>query len=105
MKKRLLLGIFILVFSIFLTACNGNGNLRLNIYDQQQNLKDDVYVGLYTSDFNNRLTFAYTMDGEVKFKGLRSGVYGIKVVYYNLHKKFKVKVKGQETNYIKVNLN
>ena len=103
MKKKLLL--FLMVFSLIaLTACNGIGNLRINVYDNQQTLINDAYVGLYTTDFKQRIDFAYTTRGEVRFKGLESGSYGLKIIKHNLKKKIKVQVKSDETNYIKMNL-
>ncbi|KXS38411.1 MAG: hypothetical protein AWU54_2215 [Candidatus Frackibacter sp. T328-2] len=104
MKKKCLLIIIILSLLIILAGCNGQGNLKVVVYDQQQDLISDIYVGLYTSDFKHRVRFAYTIKGEADFYGLRSGIYAVRIVGNNIEKETKVRIQSQETNYIKVTL-
>ncbi|MGM0501794.1 MAG: hypothetical protein ACQERJ_04645, partial [Bacillota bacterium] len=94
----------LLCLMVVITACNEVGNLRINVYDKQQNLINDAYVGLYTKDFKQRIAFRYTTRGEVQFEGLKNKAYGVKIIKHNLKKKLKVSVKGGESNYIKIDL-
>ena len=104
MKRKIYLIIVLIILVGLVAACNGVGNLRINVYNQQQSLMNDVYVGLYTADFKNRLDFSYTTRGEVKFKALEPGSYGVKIIKHNTKKRLRVQVKSEETNYLKVDL-
>ncbi|ADL11915.1 hypothetical protein [Acetohalobium arabaticum] len=105
MKKRLSLLVLLLITLIIISGCNGKGNLKVVVYDQQQNPVNDVYVGIYKSDFNQRLRFAYTRRGEVEFAGLESGVYYIRIISPGQKKEMKLRINNQEDRYLKVNLN
>ncbi|MFO7819164.1 MAG: hypothetical protein R6V17_02900 [Halanaerobacter sp.] len=104
MKTRLYLLLMIISLAFLVTACNGIGNLRVNIY-QGESLTDDAYVGLYTTDFKERLDFRYTTRGEVHFKALEEGSYGLKVIKNDQKKRLQVQITGDETNHLKVSLN
>jgi hypothetical protein len=109
LKKRSLLLIVILCSLLVIAGCNGRGNLKVIMYDQQQNLLDDVYVGVYDDDFEDRLRFAYSSNGVVQFYGLSGGIYYLKFIGNNkshekFRKDFKVRIENQKTKNIKVNL-
>mgnify|MGYP006274685421 FL=1 len=104
MKTRVYLFLMIISLALLVTACNGVGNLRVNIY-QGESLIDDVYVGLYTTDFKERLGFKYTTRGEVHFKALEEGSYGLKIIKHDQKKRLQVQITGEETNHFKIDLN
>jgi hypothetical protein len=104
MRQKFNLGLILACLVILLVGCNDIGNLRINVYDKQQSLLNDVYVGLYRADFERRIDFKYTTRGEVQFKGLASGTYRVKMIKHDLEKRIRVQVKGEETNYLKVDL-
>lgn len=104
MKKRLSLLVLLLIILVILSGCSGKGNLKVIVYDQQQNPVNDVYVGLYKSNFDQRIRFAYTRRGEVEFAGLKSGVYYIKIISPGYKEKMKVRINNQENRYLKVKL-
>lgn len=104
MKAKFKSAVVLILLMVLLTACNGVGNLDLTVYNQQQTLLNDVYVGLYTADFRTRLDFKYTTRGAVEFKALEPGSYGIKIIKHNTKKRLQVQVEGEETSYLKVDL-
>ncbi|SJZ58963.1 hypothetical protein [Selenihalanaerobacter shriftii] len=104
-RKTILLVILLLGLSIIISGCNGRGNLKVVVYDQQQNLMDDVYIGVYTSSYEKRIRFAYTHHGQAEFPGLSSGTYSLKVIGENLNENLKIHIKNQETRYIKITAN
>ena len=104
MKRKIYLLIVLIIVVGLVTACNGVGNLRISVYNQQQSLLNDVYVGLYTADFKTRLDFKYTTRGAVNFKALEPESYGVKIIKHNAKRRLRVQVKGEETNYLKVDL-
>jgi hypothetical protein len=85
-----------------LTGCEGKGDLKIITYDNQGNLLDDVYVGIYSPEYKQRLDFAYTINGEVNFIGLPSGIYRIKVVLWSKEEELEVRVKDGESTYLKL---
>ncbi|MGM0472194.1 MAG: hypothetical protein ACQEQI_07940 [Bacillota bacterium] len=106
MNKKLLLIVGLLGFMLIISGCQGRGSLRVLVYDQHDNLVDDVYVGVYTSDFEERIDFAYTMTGEAEFAGLKEGIYGIQLVTpQKVTKRMKVKIESQSQEYVKVTVN
>lgn len=104
MKKRLSLLVLLLIILVIISGCAGKGTLKVVVYDQQQNPVNDVYVGIYKSDFNQRLRFAYTRHGEVEFAGLESGVYYIRIISPGHKKEMKLRINNQKDRYLKVNL-
>mgnify|MGYP006289850539 FL=1 len=104
MKAKFYLVVVLLSLMLFLSGCNGVGNLRVNVYNNHDYLMNDVYVGLYTANFNKRIDFKYTTRGEVQFKALEPGSYGLKLVKNNSQKKLRVQVQSDETNHLKVDL-
>ncbi|MBM7624611.1 hypothetical protein [Sporohalobacter salinus] len=104
MKKKLSLLISLIIILTIITGCSGRGNLKVIVHDQQQNPINDVYVGLYKSDFDQRIRFAYTHHGEIEFAGLESGVYWIRIISPGQQREMKVKIDSQKNKYIKVNL-
>ena len=104
MKARFYLVVVLVSLVLLLTACNGVGNLRVNVYNQQQSLMNDVYVGLYSVNFKKRIDFKYTTRGEVRFKALEPGSYGLKIIKHNAKKQLRVQVQSDQNNYLKVDL-
>lgn len=108
MKGKLFLLIaIILTLLLFVSGCNGKGSLKVIVRDQQQNLINDVYVGLYTPGFKERIRFAYTRKGTVEFHGLNSGVYSLRIVGKSeekIKKESKIQIQNQQTTYFKINL-
>ncbi|GAB6100551.1 hypothetical protein JCM16358_24300 [Halanaerocella petrolearia] len=106
MRRRLSLGVILLILVLFLTACNsqGVGSLVVSVSNQQQELQNDIYVGIYATDYGERVKFGYTTKGMVQFKGLPTGIYRVKVIGQNTKKELKVKVNTRETNSVDVSL-
>lgn len=107
-KKRILLLIIILISVLIVSGCEGRGNLEVIVRDQQQNLINDVYIGIYTPGFEKRVRFAYTKAGVAQFNGLVSGGYSIKIIGKingrEVEKESKVQINNQQTTYLKINL-
>lgn len=101
-KAKIYLVLVLSCLTLMMTACNGVGNLKITVYDSGDRLVNDVYVGLYEADFDERLDFKYTTRGTVEFKALQAGNYGIKLIKKGRVKKLQAQITGEETNYLEV---
>ncbi|TDX52742.1 hypothetical protein [Orenia marismortui] len=104
MNRKFVFFTLLLIILLLVTACEGIGNLKVTIYDSEQNLANDVYVGLYTKDLKHRINFAYTLHGVVAFDELPSGSYSMKIYSNGVEKIITVQIKANDTNSVKVNL-
>ncbi|PRX30385.1 hypothetical protein BX659_10726 [Orenia metallireducens] len=102
--KRVFLIMIILLLMTILVGCEGQGDLKIITYDNQGDLLDDVYVGLYSAKYEQRLDFAYTINGEVNFIGLPSGIYRVKLVSWESSEELEIQIKDGESTYLKLKI-
>jgi len=93
-----------MILMTILIGCEGKGDLKIITYDSQENLLDDVYVGLYLPQGEQRLDFVYTLNGEANFVGIPSGIYKIKLVSWDREEVLEVRVKAGESTYLKLRM-
>ena len=102
-KKSVKISLVFILLIMLVAGCTGKGDMKVIVYDGGK-VVNDAYVSLYTSNYSQRLRFGYTLHGEIDFRGLDSGVYGLKVIGIDQQvKKGKVHIESEKTAIVKIN--